>query len=437
MNEIVFAGAAFVTLLFFYLGLGVWLFTGLILVSLTSMALLLGFSVDRIGLIAKSMLWRGSTVFEMATVPMFVWMGEIIYRTSMSMRLFRGLTPLVRRLPGRLIHTNIFGCTLFAAVSGSSTATVATMGRITAQDLIRRGYHKPSVLGSLSAAGSLGLLIPPSIVMIVYGILAEVSVARLFAASVLPGLMLSGFFALYLMAVAMIRPHYIPPSDGGDGTKVDWWLVVKDLFPVLFLIACVLGSIYTGLATPAESAAIGLVCTLALAASTREITWEMFSGSLMGTVRTSCMICSLVATAALLSTTLGYLHLPVNIARGIGAMNLGPWELLLLLALFYLLLGMFLDGISITVMTLPIALPLVLGAGFDPIWFAVYLVILIELAQITPPIGFNLFVLHAITREPIWYIALASLPFFLLMLLGLAVIAIFPEMVLVLPRLMF
>ncbi len=436
MDQTLLVSLILAALVFLYLGIGMWLFTGLIMVSITALYVLLDFPVDRIGLVTKSMLWRGSTIFEVATVPMFVWMGEIIYRTDISTRLFRGLGPLVRRLPGQLLHTSVLGCTLFAAVSGSSTATVATVGRITAQELITRGYEKQSVLGSLCAAGSIGILIPPSIVMIVYGVLAEVSIARLFAAGFLPGLLLSGLFISYLMLRSLMRPASVPaPADNDE--KTDWARVVLDLAPIVLLIACVLGSIYAGIATPAESAAIGVVLALAIALVSRQLSWRLLGDSLMGAVRTSCMICSLVATAALLSTTMGYLHIPLNIASTIADMELTPFQLLLLLAVFYTVLGMFLDGISITVMTLPISLPLVQAAGYDPIWFGVFLIVLIEMAQITPPIGFNLFVLQSISAESIWYIARASLPFFLLMIVSLVILTVIPNIVMVLPNLLF
>lgn len=423
-------------LIFFYLGLGVWVFAGLLLVAMTALVFILGMNIDRVGTIAANIAYRYSSAWELAAIPMFIWMGEIIFRTDISNRLFRGLAPLAEHLPGRLLHTNVLGCTLFAAVSGSSAATTATVGKITTGELSRRGYSRSLSLGSLAGAGSLGLLIPPSIVMIVYGILAEVSISRLFAAGVIPGLMIAGLYSGYIMLRALADPS-VAPRGSERYTARDYLRTIIDLSPILILMIVVLGAIYTGIATPSEAAAVGVATALVIALLMRQMTPRLFLDTLMGAVRTSCMVSIILIAAAILSTAMGYLHLPANAARAIAALELSPFALLLVLSIFYIILGLFLDGVSIVVMSLPITLPLALQAGFDPIWFGVYLVIMVEMGQITPPVGFNLFVLNGMTGVPIGKIAWYALPFFFLMALGTAILAVFPEIALWLPRLLY
>ncbi|MCE7030024.1 TRAP transporter large permease [Jiella avicenniae] len=423
-------------LIFIYLGLGIWVFAGLLLVAISSLMLVLGMNIDRIGTIAANIAYRYASTWELAAIPMFIWMGEIIFRTDISNRLFRGLAPVVEHLPGRLLHTNVLGCTLFAAVSGSSAATAATVGKITTTELEQRGYDRSLALGSLAGAGSLGLLIPPSIVMIVYGILAEVSISRLFAAGILPGLLIAFLYSGYIMIRCLANPGFAPPS--GVRTTLRGYLHIGlDLAPILILMAIVLGAIYSGIATPSEAAAVGVATALVLTILMRQLSFGLFLETLMGAVRTSCMVSIILIAAAVLSTAMGYLHLPSNVAEAIAALNLSPFALLFVLSIFYIVLGLFLDGVSIVVMSLPITLPLAVQAGFDPIWFGVYLVIMVEMGQITPPVGFNLFVLQGMTGVPIGKIAWYSLPFFFLMALGTAILAVFPEIALWLPRILY
>ncbi len=430
------AGLVILVLIFLFLGIGTWVFAGLLLVSVTGLALILDFPPTRIGVIVSKILYRSASAWELAAIPMFVWMGEIIFRTDISERLFRGLAPLVDRIPGRLLHTNIAGCTLFAAVSGSSAATTATVGKITSSELAERNYDTSLSIGSLAGAGSLGLLIPPSIVMIIYGVLAEVSIAKLFAAGVFPGLVIAALYSGYIVLRCLLNPALSPASED-TYTWADRIAGLANLAPVLILIVIVLGAIYSGLATPSEAAAVGVTATVVLTLVMRQLTWGIFCQSLMGAVKISCMVCSILVAAAFLSTAMGYLHVPQDLATAIGALELPPAGLILILAGFYIILGLFLDGISITVMSLPITLPLILQAGFDPLWFGVFLVIMVELGQITPPIGFNLFVLQGLTGHPIGRIAAASMPFFFLMCLGVAVVTIFPEVALWLPGVLF
>ena len=420
-------------LMFLFLGLGIWIFAGLFLVSMAGLALLLDMNLTRIGTIAASITYRYASTWELAAIPMFIWMGEIIFRTDISLRLFRGLAPLVDFIPGRLLHTNVLGCTLFAAISGSSAATTATVGKITVSELSRRGYNRDLSLGSLAGAGSLGLLIPPSIVMIVYGILAEVSVSRLFAAGVMPGLMVASLYSAWIVIRALLNPG-VAPRGTERYTLQQRIFGIVDLAPILVLMFLVLGSIYTGIATPSEAAAVGVAAALVIALVMRQLTVGLLVETLMSAVRTSCMVCIILVSAAFLSTAMGYLHVPANVARAIGELQLSPWGLLIVLSIFYIILGLFLDGVSIVVMSLPITFPLATQAGFDPIWFGIYLVIMVEMGQITPPVGFNLFVLQGLTGQPIGKIALAAFPFFCLMALCVAILAMFPEIALWLPR---
>ena len=431
MTELL-AGFIVLMLIFFYLGIGVWVFIGLLLVSVTVQIFVLDMSFAKIGAIASSIMLRSSSSWELAAIPMFIWMGDIIFRTDISMRLFRGLTPLVNRIPGRLLHVNIVGCTLFAAVSGSSTATAVTVGKISLEELSKRYYDPLISVGSLAGAGSLGLLIPPSIVMIVYGILAEVSIVQLFAAGVFPGLMIAALYSAYIAGAVKFKPSLVP--DEGVERRPFSMSDVKDLSPILILIAVVLGSIYSGLATPSEAAAIGVTVALLLSLVTKQLTLNLFTESIMSSVKMSAMVVSLVVAAALLSTTMGYLHLPQKIAASIAELDLSPYALMAILAAFYVLLGLFLEGISITVMSLPITLPLVIQAGFDPMWFGVFLILMVELATITPPVGFNLFVLQGLTNMPIGKIAKAAAPFFVLLVVGIVILTIFPQIALWLPQ---
>ena len=434
--EAFLTGLIVLALIVGFLGIGTWIFAGLMLVIITALALVLDFPLQRIGAIVTKIVFRSATAWELAAIPMFVWMGEMMFRTDISERLFRGLAPLVDGIAGRLLHTNVIGCTLFAAVSGSSAATTATVGKITTAELARRNYDTRLAIGSLAGAGSLGLLIPPSIVMIIYGVLAEVSIARLFAAGVVPGLIIAALYSGYIALRCTLQPELAPRTGEVYGWRRRLSGLVQ-LIPVLCLILIVLGSIYSGYATPSEAAAVGVAATLVLIVATGQLSWRIFAESLMGAVRISAMVCSILVAAAFLSTAMGYLHVPQELAAAIGALGLGPYGLIVILALFYIMLGLFLDGISITVMSLPITLPLILHAGFDPIWFGVFLVIMVEIGQITPPVGFNLFVLQGLTGHSIGTVAAASLPFFFLMLIGVAIVTLVPETALWLPRVLF
>lgn len=428
--EMLLVGAGVIGLLFGILALGSWVFAGLVIVAMLSLWGFGDFDPPRIGLILSKILFRAANSWELSAIPLFILMGELIFRSDISERLFRGLTPLTRYLPGGILHTNVLGCTLFAAVSGSSAATTATIGKITTRELEERRYDRNLSIGSLAGAGSLGLLIPPSIVMIVYGVQAEVSISQLFMAGVLPGLLIAALYIGYVAVRSLIDPSLAPRAEeAGQGA----WRALQDLAPVLGLIVIVIGAIYGGIATPSEAAAVGCAATLGLLLWERQLTFSLFLEALRGALISAVMVCSLLVAAALLSTAMGYLHLPSELAGWIAEQAFSPLALLLVLALFYVLLGLFLDGISITVMSLPITLPIIIQAGYDPLWFGVFLVIMIELGQITPPVGFNLFVLQGLTGESIGRVALAAAPFFVLMCIAALIISLWPMIVLWLP----
>jgi tripartite ATP-independent transporter DctM subunit len=421
--------ALLIASLFLILGSGVWI--GLTLSGVAWIGMQL-FSSRPAGDAMAVTIWGSSSSWTLTALPLFVWMGEILFRTRLSNDMFRGLAPWMQALPGRLLHTNVVGCTIFAAVSGSSAATVATIGKMSLPELKRRGYPDGIAIGSLAGAGTLGLLIPPSIIMIVYGVSAEVSIAQLFIAGVLPGLLIAGLFSGYLAAWALLHRDQVPPADAGL-TFARKLRESRHLIPIALLIAAVLGSIYGGIATATEAAALGVVGALVISAVQGSLTWATFKASLLGGVRLYCMIALILAGAAFLTLSMGYIGLPRHLAEWIGSLGLSKLELLLALMLFYILLGCFLDGISMVVLTMGVILPTVQAAGIDLIWFGIFVVIVVEMAQITPPVGFNLFVLQGMTGRDIGWIARATLPFFALMVVACGLIYLVPELVTWLP----
>ncbi|GAA6735189.1 TRAP transporter large permease subunit [Thermus oshimai] len=424
------AALLLIALLFLLLALGVWIGAALFLVGLVGLYL-----ADPSALLANvaSALWSALSGWSLAALPLFIWMGEILYRSRLSAWLFAGLAPWLGRLPGGLLHLNVLGSAIFAAVIGSSAATTATVGRITLPELRRRGYPEDLAVGSLAGAGTLGFLIPPSIVMIVYGVMAEVSVARLFIAGVVPGLLLAALMMLTLGVWAALRKGEMPPPGPLEPLGVRFRKLLQ-LLPVLLLILAVIGSIYVGLATPTEAAALGVAGALLLSALAGDLRREAFWASLKGTVRTTTMIGFILAGASVLTLAMGFLGIPRALTAWAVEVGLTPHALILALSLVYLLMGMFLDGISMVVLTVSLLLPVVKAVGVDPIWFGVYLVLMVELAQITPPVGFNLFVLQGLTGRDILFIARSALPFLGVILAAVGLLLAFPELVLWLPR---
>jgi len=422
--------ALLVASLFLILGSGVWI--GLTLSGVAWIGMQL-FSSRPAGDAMAVTIWGSASSWTLTALPLFVWMGEILFRTRLSQDMFRGLAPWMQSLPGRLLHVNIAGCAIFAAVSGSSAATCATIGKMSLPELKQRGYPDSIAIGSLAGAGTLGLLIPPSIIMIVYGVAAEVSIARLFIAGILPGILLAGLFSGYLMLWAWRNPDKVPPADERM-TLSEKIRQSRHLLPVILLIGAVLGSIYTGVATATEAAAVGVVGALVISAAQGSLTWQTFKESLLGGTRLYCMIALILAGAAFLTLSMGYIGLPRHLAEWIASLGLSQFELLLALMAFYLLLGCFLDGISMVVLTMGVIMPTVVGAGIDPVWFGIFIVIVVEAAQITPPVGFNLFVMQGMTRRDIAWIARVTLPFFCLMIAAAGLIYLFPGLVTALPQ---
>jgi tripartite ATP-independent transporter DctM subunit len=429
MNDLAITAALLVALLLI-LGSGVWV--GLTLTGVAWMAVTL-FSSRPAGDAMAVTVWGSSSSWTLTALPLFVWMGEILFRTRLSQDMFKGLAPWVQGLPGRLLHTNVIGCTIFAAVSGSSAATCATIGKMTLPELTRRGYPDHMVIGTLAGAATLGLLIPPSIIMIVYGVAAEVSISKLFIAGVLPGILLASLFSGYIIFWALRHPDQVPASDE-QTTFAQKLAASRSLIPVVLLITAVLGSIYSGIATATEAAAVGVVGSLALSTLQGSMNWATFRDAIMGATRLYCMIALILAGAAFLTLAMGYIGLPRHLAEWIATLGLSKAQLCVALAVFFILLGCFLDGISMVVLTMGVLMPTVQAAGIDPIWFGIFVVLVVEMAQITPPVGFNLFVLQGMTGRQLTWIAKVTMPMFFLMCVAIALIYIFPGIVTWLPE---
>ena len=429
MSEL-FLTIFFISVLLFFLGSGVWVAISMIGVSLIGMLI---FTSRPVGDAMATTIWGTSSSWTLTALPLFVWMGEILFRTKLSENLFKGLAPWMSRLPGGLIHVNVIGCALFAAISGSSAATVATVGKMSIPELRKRNYPEKLLLGSLAGSGTLGLLIPPSIILIIYGVTVQESIAKLFIAGIIPGIMIAIIFMLYVIIWSIINKKEMPTSSEifSFDDKIKG---LKQLLPVILLIVAVIGSIYMGIATATEAASFGVVGALFLSFFQKTLTKETFKLSLLGATKTSCMIAFILAGSSFLSLAMGFTGLPRNLAIWIQEMNLSPYVLIFVLTIFYIILGMFLDGISAVVLTMAIIEPMIRQAGFDMIWFGIFLVVVVEMAQITPPVGFNLFVLQGMAGKDMGYIAKSAFPLFLLMILAVIFIIVFPEIALWLPQ---
>ena len=431
MNEAVLIGV-FLAVLFFLLGSGIWVGLSLLGVALTGMLL---FTTRPAGDAMVTTIWTTSSSWSLTALPLFIWMGEILFRTRLIADLFRGLAPWMMRLPGRLLHVNVAGCALFAAISGSSAATVVTVGKMSIPELRKRNYPESLIIGTLAGAGTLGLLIPPSIILIVYGVTVNESITKLFMAGILPGIMLALLFMSYVVGIALMKSDTLPPAEA----SMSFVRKLREslyLIPLVLLIVAVLGSIYLGFATATEAAVLGVVGALALSAAQGSLSRKTFVDSLLGATRTSSMIALILAGSSFLALSMGFTGLPRHLAEWIGSLELSPLVLIVALTVFYIVLGCFLDGISAVVLTMAVVEPMIRQAGLDMIWFGIYLVIVVEMAQITPPIGFNLFVLQGMTRHEITYIAHAALPMFLIMCLAVALVVAFPQVALFLPETM-
>lgn len=429
MNEF-YAIVVFLMVLFVLLGSSVWIGLALMGVAWVGMEL---FTTRPAGDAMITTIWTGASSWTLTALPLFIWMGEILYRTRLSEDMFRGLAPWMRKLPGGLLHTNIAACTIFAAVSGSSAATLTTVGKMSIPELRSRGYPEHMIIGTLAGAATLGLMIPPSLTLIVYGVTINESITQLFMAGVIPGLVLAGLFMAYIVFWHFFGKGPRPEPEPSMGIG-EMFAESRFLIPVLLLVTVVIGSMYLGFATATEAAAVGVLGALILALTQGSLDWSTFTASLMGATRTSAMIALILMGASFLSLSMGFTGLPRALAEWIDAMNMSPIVLIVALTVFYVILGMFLDGISSVVLTMAIVEPMIRQAGIDVIWFGIFIVVVVEMAQVTPPIGFNLFVLQGMTKHEIGYIAKTAIPMVGLMLLMVVILVIWPELATWLPE---
>ncbi len=432
MSEVIFSFILVFSLIG-ALALGVWVSVALFLTGIVGILL---FSNAPLSNVLATNVWSSSSEWSLAALPLFIWMGEILFRSRIAGDLFNGLAPWMRRLPGGLSHVGIVASGIFAAVSGSSAATCATVAKVTLPELKRRGYDEKLTIGTIAGSGTLGLLIPPSIIMIVYGVAADVSITRLFVAGIIPGLLMIALFMSFVTIWSILNPSKVPQKD----PAISFIQKIKasgSLIPVTLLIIGIMGSIYLGIASPTDSAAVGVVLSLILVWLYGDLNWQSFKAGLFSAMLTSSMIAFILAGAAFLTVAMGYSNIPMLLAQWITELGLNHYALIAVLALFFVIMGCFLDGISIVVLTTSILLPSIQTAGIDPLWFGLFLVLVVEMAQITPPVGLNLFVLQGMTGKHIWYLSLATLPFFLMLLLGVILITVFPEIVMFLPKMMY
>lgn len=419
----------FLFVLFLFLGTGIWVGIALLGVAFVGMEL---FTTRPVGDTMITTIWSSSSSWTLTALPLFIWMGEILYRTRLSEDMFKGLAPWMARLPGGLIHTNIVGCTIFAAVSGSSAATLTTVGKMSIPELRKRGYPERMIIGTLTGAATLGLMIPPSLTLIVYGVTINESISKLFMAGIIPGIVLAAMFMGYVALWSIFRSHEVPPRTS-TMSFIEKVIEARLLIPVITLVMFVIGSMYLGFATATEAAAFGVLGSLILAALQGSLSLGTFRESLLGATRTSAMIALILMGASFLSLSMGFTGLPRSLALWIASLGLSKFELLMALLVFYIIIGMFLDGISSVVLTMAVVEPMIRQAGIDLIWFGIFIVVVVEMAQITPPIGFNLFVMQGMTHHEMNYIARAALPMFAIMVLMVFVLIFVPELATWLP----
>lgn len=431
--DMTLVGFILVVCMFLMLTSGIW-----VALTLTGLAVIGLKLIDNssIGLLLGTSSWSATTGWSLTALPLFIWMGEILFRTRLSQDLFEGLSPILSKLPGKLLHVNILSCGIFAAVSGSSAATAATIGRMTLPELSKRGYDDVMSIGTLAGSGTLGLLIPPSIILIIYGVAAEVSIARLFLAGALPGLILILLFMFYTIIWSIFKVRSGAVVDDIVYSFKDKLLALKKLIPIIILIGAVLGSIYQGIATPTEAAAFGVLGSLALSMALGSFSVASFIDSITGAVKNSCMLGLILVGAHFLTLAMGFIGIPNALAEWIASLGLSPTQLIMCLTVFFIALGCFLDGISVIVLTTSVVLPMVTQAGIDAIWFGIFLVLVVEMSQITPPVGFNLFVIQSLTGKNIIYVAKAALPFFFMIAVAIVLITAYPAIALYLPTLM-
>lgn len=421
-------------LLAFLLAGGVWIAIALLAVGWVGMQF--AGSAIPAGSVLATTIWGNSASWTLAALPLFIWMGEILFRTRLSEEMFRGLSPWLNWLPGRLLHVNVLACGIFGSVSGSSAATCATVAKIALPELKRRGYDDMVSLGSLAGAGTLGILIPPSITMVVYAVAANVSIIQVFLAGFLPGLLVMVLYSGYIVVWALLNPGKQPPPEPRMSFRAKLVQSI-DLIPVALLILLVFAALLFGWATATECAAWGVLGSFAIAWWSKSLTWEAFTASVMGTVRVTSMIMLILAGASFMSTSMAYTGIPEALATWVDSLKLSPYGLIAALTIMYIVLGTALDGISMIVLTTTVVIPMIKQAGFDLVWFGIFLVLVVEMAEVSPPVGFNLFVLQTMSGRDSNTVALASLPFFFLLVAAVAIVTVFPQIVMILPQLAF
>jgi tripartite ATP-independent transporter DctM subunit len=431
MTELVGISALLLVFLTILLAGGVWIAMALMATGYVGMQFIGGGIPS--GPVLATTIWGNSNSWTLAALPLFIWMGEILFRTRLSEEMFRGLAPWLNRIPGRLMHVNVLACGIFGSVSGSSAATCATVAKIALPELKKRGYDEMVSLGSLAGAGTLGILIPPSITMVVYAVAANVSIIQIFLAGFLPGFLVMALYSGYIAGWSLAHPEKTPPPEPAMSFR-EKLHESRQLIPLTLLILLVFLSLVLGWATATECAAWGVMGSLAIAWWHNALTWESFWASVMGTVRVNCMIMLILAGASYMSTSMGYTGIPATLASWVDSFHLSPYALIAALTVMYIILGTALDGISMIVLTTAIVVPMIKQAGFDLVWFGIFVVLVVEMAEVSPPVGFNLFVLQTMSGKDSNTVARASLPFFFLLVVAVAIITVFPDIVMVLPR---
>jgi tripartite ATP-independent transporter DctM subunit len=431
MVELVGISTLLLVFLTILLAGGVWIALALMATGYVGMQFIGGGIPS--GPVLATTIWGNSNSWTLAALPLFIWMGEILFRTKLSDEMFRGLAPWLNRIPGRLMHVNVLACGIFGSVSGSSAATCATVAKIALPELKKRGYDEMVSLGSLAGAGTLGILIPPSITMVVYAVAANVSIIQIFLAGFLPGFLVMALYSGYIAGWSLAHPEKTPPAEPAM-TLREKLQESRQLIPLTLLILLVFFSLMLGWATATECAAWGVMGSLAIAWWHKALTWESFWASVMGTVRVNCMIMLILAGASYMSTSMAYTGIPATLASWVDSFQLSPYSLIAALTVMYIVLGTALDGISMIVLTTSIVVPMIKQAGFDLVWFGIFVVLVVEMAEVSPPVGFNLFVLQTMSGKDSNTVARASLPFFFLLVVAVAIITVFPDIVMVLPR---
>ena len=431
MVELVGISALLLIFLTVLLAGGVWIAVALLATGYVGMQFIGGGIPS--GPVLATTIWGNSNSWTLAALPLFIWMGEILFRTKLSEEMFRGLAPWLNRIPGRLMHVNVLACGIFGSVSGSSAATCATVAKIALPELKKRGYDEMVSLGSLAGAGTLGILIPPSITMVVYAVAANVSIIQIFLAGFLPGLLVMVLYSGYIAGWSLLHPEKTPPAEPAMSFR-EKLHESKQLIPLTLLIVLVFLSLMLGWATATECAAWGVMGSLAIAWWHSALSWDAFWASVMGTVRVNCMIMLILAGASYMSTSMAYTGIPAALASWVDSFHLSPYALIAALTVMYIVLGTALDGISMIVLTTAVVIPMIKSAGFDLVWFGIFVVLVVEMAEVSPPVGFNLFVLQTMSGKDSNTVARASLPFFFLLVVAVALITIFPSIVMVVPR---